>query len=341
MWEGTDGNTFYGVYPYDAEYDSFKIPTDQSGGVQDADWMTDDFTDNKSVGNVQFDFQHRLAKVTVNITKWNSEFDGTEQITNPKIYSKGTDVTAVYENGGATITATGDITEIDPFVDGTSYTAIVAPAEYTITDKFMTFKVGEQEMTILAKTDTLTGGLEPGNHYTFNLTVGKDAVEITEVTVNGWKEETIDAGTAKETDPKLEINFTETEVATGRYEINNLTVATVCDMVFECRNEDQSSPGTSHMAAALDYEIRISAVYTDAEGALQTLDDTGWIDENTPEPDNEGDFETATLSVTQDMLTQVGAQSYSLVVEVRSTVFPLTPMEVLGEIIRVKGSVTE
>ncbi len=199
VWEGISDNIFYGVYPYNAKYDSFTIPTDQSGGVQDADWMTDVFTAGKSVGQVNFIFQHRLAKVTVNITEWNSEFDGTEQITDPKIYSKGIDVTAAYENGGATVTAAGDITEIAPSVDGTSFTAIVAPAAYSASDKFMTFNVDGKEMRILAKTDTLIGGLEPGNHYTFNLTVGKDAVEITEVTVNGWADGgTIDAGTAKE-----------------------------------------------------------------------------------------------------------------------------------------------
>ncbi len=197
VWEGITDNIFYGVYPYDAEYDSFTIPTDQSGGVQVADWMTDDFTANKSEGKVQFDFRHRLAKVTVNITKWNNEFVGTEQITVPKIYTKGTNVTATYENGSATITATGEDTGIDPYVDSTSYTAIVAPAAYDASDKFMTFKVGEQEMTVLATASQLTEGLKPGNHYTFDLAVGKDVVEITEVKVNGWNEENINGGSAE------------------------------------------------------------------------------------------------------------------------------------------------
>lgn len=192
VWDGTGENTFYGVYPYNAEYNSFTIPTDQSGGVQDADWMTANYTAAKDEGNVNLNFHHCLAKVTVNITKWNSEFDGAEKVISlPKIYSKGTALTATYGDSGVTITATGDDTAIDPLVEGTSYTAIVAPAEYAITDKFMTFTVDGQEMTVLATTPKQTNGLNAGLHYTFNLTVGKNGVGIQSVEVTDWTDRII------------------------------------------------------------------------------------------------------------------------------------------------------
>ena len=193
VWDGTGENTFYGVYPYNAEYNSFTIPTDQSGGVQDADWMTADFVGTKGADSgVNFNFHHLLAKVTVNITEWNSEFDGAEKVISlPKIYSKGTALTATYGDSGVTITATGDDTAIDPLVEGTSYTAIVAPAEYAITDKFMTFTVDGQEMTVLATTPKQTNGLNAGLHYTFNLRVGKDAVAIQSVEVTDWTDRII------------------------------------------------------------------------------------------------------------------------------------------------------
>ena len=192
VWDGTDENTFYGVYPYNAEYNNFTLPTDQSGGVQDADWMTADYTAAKDEGNVNLNFHHCLAKVTVNITKWNSEFDGAEKVISlPKIYSKGTALTATYGDSGVTITTTGDDTAIDPLVEGTSYTAIVAPAEYAITDKFMTFTVDGQEMTVLATTPKQTNGLNAGLHYTFNLTVGKNGVAIQSVEVTDWTDRII------------------------------------------------------------------------------------------------------------------------------------------------------
>lgn len=192
VWDGTDENTFYGVYPYNAEYNSFTIPTDQSGGVQDADWMTADYTAAKDEGNVNLNFHHHLAKVTVNITEWNSEFDDSEKIIKDlKIYSKGTVLTATYSDSGATITATDGETGITPLVSGASYTAIVAPAKYANTDKFLTITVDGQEMTVLATTPKQTDGLNAGLHYTFNLTVGKDGVGIQSVEVTDWTDRII------------------------------------------------------------------------------------------------------------------------------------------------------
>ena len=192
VWDGTDENTFYGVYPYNAEYNNFTLPTDQSGGVQDADWMTADYTAAKDEGNVNLNFHHLLAKVTVNITKWNSEFDGSEKvIEDPKIYTKGTALTATYDDSGVTITATDGETGITPLVSGASYTAIVAPAAYASTDKFMTFTACGQEMTVLATTPKQTDGLNAGLHYTFNLTVGKNGVGIQSVEVTDWTDRII------------------------------------------------------------------------------------------------------------------------------------------------------
>lgn len=216
VWDGTDENTFYGVYPYNAEYNSFAIPTDQSGGVQDADWMTADYTAAKDEGNVNLNFRHLLAKVTVNITEWNSEFDGSEKIIeDPKIYTKGTAVEVTYATDGFNVTTSdGTLTAITPSADAQTYTAIVAPAEYAITDKFMTFTVDGQEMTVLATTPKQTNGLEAGLHYTFNLTVGKDGVTLSSVTVSDWANGgTIDGGVATEVAATLN--------AAGYYEIGN------------------------------------------------------------------------------------------------------------------------
>ena len=201
VWDGTDENTFYGVYPYNAEYNSFTIPTDQSGGVQDADWMTANYTAAKDEGNVNLNFHHCLAKVTVNITKWNSEFDGSEKvIEDPKIYTKGTAVEVTYATDGPNVTTSdGALTPITPSADGHTYTAIVAPAAYASTDKFMTFTVDGQAMTVLATTPKQTNGLNAGLHYTFNLTVGKDGVTLSSVTVSDWANGgTIDGSVATE-----------------------------------------------------------------------------------------------------------------------------------------------
>ena len=164
VWDGITDNIFYGVYPSDAKYDTFTIPTDQSGGVQVADWMTAEFKGNKSVGRVNFIFQHRLAKVTVNITNWNNEFTGTEEITEPKIYTKGTAVKVSYGTGTyGTDEYTSDDTHtaITASATGRTYTAIVAPSKYDLNDTFMTFKVAGQKMTVLATASQLTTASSP------------------------------------------------------------------------------------------------------------------------------------------------------------------------------------
>ena len=197
VWNGASKNEFEAWYPFNASYTEFTIPTDQSSDqlLGAADWMTASSgkIDKPENHTLNLYFGHHLAKVTVNITEWNSEFDGSEKIIEDlKIYSKGTALTATYSDSGATITATDGETGITPLVSGTSYTAIVAPAKYANTDKFMTFTVNGQEMTVLATTPRLNEeGLQAGLHYLFDLKVGKDCVAIQSVEVTDWTDRII------------------------------------------------------------------------------------------------------------------------------------------------------
>lgn len=197
VWNGASKNEFEAWYPFNASYTEFTIPTDQSSDqlLGAADWMTASSgkIDKPENHTLNLYFRHQLSKVTVNITEWNSEFDGSEKIIEDlKIYSKGAALTATYSDSGATITATDGETGITPLVSGVSYTAIVAPAKYEDTDKFMTITACGQEMTVLATPSRLNEiGLEAGLHYTFNLRVGKDAVAIQSVEVTDWTDRII------------------------------------------------------------------------------------------------------------------------------------------------------
>ena len=196
VWNGASKNEFEAWYPFNASYTEFTIPTDQSSDqlLGSADWMTASSgeIDKPENHTLNLYFGHHLAKVTVNIVEWKSEFDGPEKIIEDlKIYSKGTALTATYSDSGATITATDGETGITPLVSGASYTAIVAPATYASTDKFMTFTACGQEMTVLATTPKQTDGLNAGLHYTFNLTVGKNGVAIQSVEVTDWTDRII------------------------------------------------------------------------------------------------------------------------------------------------------
>ena len=206
VWNGASKNEFEAWYPVTdgSSFDTFTLPTEQNTSplLGAADWMiaSSGEIDKPEDQTLELYFLHRLSKVTVTIAEWNDEFGGTAQeVSTPKIYSKGTALTATYDDSGVTITATDGETGITPLVSGTSYTAIVAPAKYANTDKFMTFTVNGQEMTVLATPSRLTNeGLQAGLHYLFNLKVGKDAVTLYSIKVTPWEEKEIDGGVATE-----------------------------------------------------------------------------------------------------------------------------------------------
>ena len=205
VWNGASKNEFEAWYPLTASYTTFTIPTDQSSEqlLGAADWMTASSgeIDKPENQTLNLDFQHQLSKVTVTIADWNDEFGGTAQeVSTPKIYSKGTDIEVVYATDGPNVTTSdGALTAITPSAVGHTYTAIVAPAKYANTDKFMTFTVNGQEMTVLATPSSLNEeGLQAGLHYLFDLKVGKDAVTLYSVKVTPWEEKEIDGGVATE-----------------------------------------------------------------------------------------------------------------------------------------------
>ena len=205
VWNGASKNEFEAWYPLTASYTTFTIPTDQSSEqlLGAADWMiaSSGEIDKPEDQTLNLDFQHQLSKVTVTIADWNDEFGGTAQeVSTPKIYSKGTDIEVVYATDGPNVTTSdGALTAITPSAVGHTYTAIVAPAKYATTDKFMTFTVNGQEMTVLATPSSLNEeGLQAGLHYLFDLKVGKDAVTLYSIKVTPWEEKEIDGGVATE-----------------------------------------------------------------------------------------------------------------------------------------------
>ena len=217
VWNGASKNEFEAWYPLIASYTTFTIPTDQSSEqlLGAADWMTASSgeIDKPENQTLNLDFQHQLSKVTVTIADWNDEFGGTAQeVSTPKIYSKGTDIEVVYATDGPNVTTSdGALTAITPSAVGHTYTAIVAPAKYATTDKFMTFTVNGQEMTVLATPSSLNEeGLQAGLHYLFNLKVGKDAVTLYSIKVTPWNEKTIDGGVAEEVPPYTYDELTNT-----------------------------------------------------------------------------------------------------------------------------------
>ena len=189
VWNSSSKNIFQAWYPVAdySSYDTFTIPTDQSDATKlaSADWMTASTEEIDKPGNGVLDlsFQHRLAKVTVNLT-FSSQY--------PKGYQHVSDfIFFTNEETQQAITALAN--------SETSYTAILRPGEYADESYFIYLTMdGIEEHDVLGKTTTAAINLEAGKHYTFTLKVGKDVVSIDEVTVADWNEEEIDGGVAEE-----------------------------------------------------------------------------------------------------------------------------------------------
>ena len=189
VWNSSSKNHFQAYYPVAvySSYDTFTIPTDQSDATKlaSADWMTASTGEIDKPGNgvLDLNFQHRLAKVTVNLT-FSSQY--------PKGFQHVSDFT-FYTNEATpqAITALAN--------SETSYTAILRPGEYANESYFIFLTMDYiDEHYVLGKTTTAAINLEAGKHYTFTLKVGKDVVSIYDVTVADGEEEDIDGGVAEE-----------------------------------------------------------------------------------------------------------------------------------------------
>lgn len=198
VWNGgTAESQFQAWYPATASFDKFTLPTLQNADerLATADWMTastsamvkpDDNTINLA-------FEHKLAKITVQITEFTSQFGDDPDLMAATIYSLSDEYVTV--NGG-----------IQPVLRGNAATAIVCPGRYAVGTNLMEIRIFDaghetyHEVPVNAfLTDT---GLEAGKHYTFSLKVGKDAISINKVNVVPWTTKEIDGGMAEEVEPQ-------------------------------------------------------------------------------------------------------------------------------------------
>ena len=93
VWNSSSKNKFQAWYPVAdySSYDTFTIPTDQSDATKfaSADWMTASTEEIDKPGNGVLDlsFQHRLAKVTVNLTFSSQYPEGNQYVSDFTFYT--------------------------------------------------------------------------------------------------------------------------------------------------------------------------------------------------------------------------------------------------------------
>ena len=204
VWNSSSKNIFQAWYPVAeySSYDAFTIPTDQGDATKlaSADWMTASTGEIDKPGNGVLDlsFQHRLAKVTVTVSEFTSQYAEGATLSGATIYSLTADNVSV-ENADNGVT---------PYQEGNSVTAIVCPGKYNADATLMEINVkdenGNYTLAVPVNDYLVDTGLAAGSHYTFSLKVGKDVVAISSVTVEGWVEMEIDGGVAEEVFPSID-----------------------------------------------------------------------------------------------------------------------------------------
>ena len=150
-------NDFTAYYPAVTEED-YTLPTDQSTveGIKTADRMVATTSSVAKGTAVSLSFERQNAKITISPILA-TEFTG-KSISNLLI----AEVTPYHPEGT------------------TAYTAIIAPSETGFT---VSVTVDGQSLTAASSTK-----IEAGKHYTFDLKVGKNAIQIMNVSVTKWNE---------------------------------------------------------------------------------------------------------------------------------------------------------
>ena len=195
VWNGgTAESQFQAWYPATASFDKFTLPTDQISieELAAADWMTASTSAMVKPADktINLAFEHKLAKITVEVTEFTSQFGDDPCLYGATIYSLSDEYVTV--NGG-----------IRPVLRGNAATAIVCPGTYTAGTDLMAVTISDSDrhqtfLNVPVNAFLTNTGLEAGKHYKFSLKVGKDAISITKVNVEPWTTKEIDGGVAEE-----------------------------------------------------------------------------------------------------------------------------------------------
>ena len=150
----------------------YVFPTDQSSKdkIAKADLMQDALYPAKTKEVLHFTMQRLTARLIVKIAGFNSEFPADAKVKNVEFHSKSN--------------ASAPQVTYTPYADGegkagSTYTVLVPidAANHTVS-----LTVGDKAMT--AKLQDYSHNV--GKSYTYNLTVGKEKLEVGEVTVADW-----------------------------------------------------------------------------------------------------------------------------------------------------------
>lgn len=191
---GYEQHTILAVYPSDTDFGKnnlqYDLQTDQSSEdkLKNADLITGYWYDVPRY-DLRIPMQHRMSLVTIVYHVGTADYPNMD-ISEPQVYSKHNSVDFSRDQARgqfvmSTPTANPAWVKAYKHDDG-MFSAIVIPGSYIKDEVFLRFKIGDNIFNAKMKMPT---DFEEGKRYTYKLDVGKDKVELTQISVDdlkGW-----------------------------------------------------------------------------------------------------------------------------------------------------------
>lgn len=191
----SEKHTILAVYPSDMDFGKenlqYDLQTDQSseGNLKNADLITGYWHDIPRSYYVDIPMKHRMSLVTIVYHVGTADYPDMD-ISEPQVYSKNNSVRFFRDPDQGkfvmiTPTANPAWVQACKHDDG-MFSAIVIPGSYIKDEVFLKFKIGDNNFNAKMKMPT---DFEEGKRYTYKLDVGKDKVELTQISVDdlkGW-----------------------------------------------------------------------------------------------------------------------------------------------------------
>lgn len=186
-WE-SDKMTFTAYYPatFDGNLNNVTLPEK----YDEASLAANDFMSysgkqsNTNGNNLTLTMERKMARVVVEIADFNDQYDQKTSVNSVTIHTSKGEVKAYKHSDG-------------------KFYALMVPCEADANAKFLKLSVGEGNAE-----ETMTGvpELKAGNSYTYQLTIGKNKISVSGITVANWNTGEIPGGKA-ETDNTPYITF--------------------------------------------------------------------------------------------------------------------------------------
>lgn len=184
VWQDGGKHNIRVSYPSDYPYENGKwvLPTDQHTleGLKSADYIDGSY-EGAPVNPVNISVAHRLALVTVTYEIGTADFPDGTTLKSPVVLSPYKQFSF---NTDGTISTGFVSASVQAYIheDVNKFSAIIVPGRLSPSFEFLNFSVGGKNYVSKLKLPTTFQG---GYHYTYNLKVGKNKVELTQINVEG------------------------------------------------------------------------------------------------------------------------------------------------------------